>query len=63
MISENKLYELGSILGLKNKDVIDILRENSTRNEKESQDSIVFQAPLDTYIPGTLYGTVSINDF
>ena len=63
MIPENKLYELGSRLGLKNKDVMEIIRENSTRKEKEILESMVFPVPMDTYSPTSLYGTVSINDF
>ncbi len=54
---KRKIYGLGIKLGLNKKDINDIMKDTSMRDEQTS-----FSLGPPGY-PGSFYGTVSINDF
>jgi len=57
MISD-KLYELGHMLGLKQKDIQYLIL-----NKQETEISLNIIPSMELYKVGTLYGTICINDF
>ena len=62
MISKNKLYELGKRIGLNKKEVDDIIQPVSDVQPTKPK-KLSLQNLTDEYMPGTTYGTISINDF
>jgi len=60
MISD-KIYEMGALLGLENEDIYDVIT-NKSASDKTNILQILL-SPVNAYKDGSLYGTVSINDF
>ena len=63
MIPE-EIYGVGGLLGLEDKDIQELLLENSNPDSKDYIDLQL--SPANTYKnsgPGELYGTLSIKDF
>jgi hypothetical protein len=60
-MKSNEIYKVGSMLGLKPRDIQNIISNNSisdiSSNEKVSLST------ASQYLKGTLYGTISIKDF
>lgn len=64
MTPENKLYRLGKIVGLGREEIDEIIQKVPVSDEQLNDSTMSsLQYPMDVYMPGTLYGTVSINDF
>ena len=61
MISENKLYELGNKVGLRKKEVDEIIKKVSDTQLNDSTTRSL-QHPIKAYWNAT-YGTISIDDF
>ena len=61
IMSNYNIYEVGAMLGLKPKDIRNILSRKSMINTKDSQD--VPLTPMEIYPKGTLYGTINLKDF
>jgi len=60
MIPEN-IYEAGGILGLEYREIQDLISDKSSLDPADNLE--VPFSPVDSYKVGTMYGTVSINDF
>ena len=64
MTPENKLYRLGKLVGLGREEIDEIIQTVPVSDEQLNDSTMSsLQYPMDVYGPGTLYGTVSINDF
>jgi len=60
MISD-KIYEIGGMLGLQDRDIRDLVAKASI---SDGPDKLETSSPTDTYKDdGIWYGTISINDF
>ena len=57
----NKIFEVGAMLGLKPKDIKNLLLDKTIQDTRD--DLEVPSSPVDIYPKGTEYGTISINDF
>ncbi|UCD13184.1 MAG: hypothetical protein JSW60_06390 [Thermoplasmatales archaeon] len=55
----NKIYKIGAMLGLENKDIRDLVTDISDEPDKLE----VSPSPIDTYKEPCMYGTVSLKDF
>ena len=62
MTHKNKLYGLGKKIGLNKEEIDEIIKTGSDVQPTVSK-KLSLQHPTDEYMPGTTYGTVSINDF
>lgn len=56
-MTPSKIYEIGDMLGIKRRDITNLVPEKSNLDIKE------ITSPIDTYKGIILYGTVSIKDF
>ena len=64
MTPENNLYRLGKLVGLGREEIDEIIQTVPVSDEQLNDSKMSsLQYPMDVYLPGTLYGTVSINDF
>jgi hypothetical protein len=59
----NKIFELGSLLGVAPGEIEGIVSTNSNLNTREVKSGTVGTNDLSTYKHGIFYGTISINDF
>jgi len=57
----DKIIRVGAMLGLVPKDIRNIVSDKSILGKTDNLEAQL--SPVDTYIKGTLYGTISINDF
>ena len=61
-MNSRKIYSIGAKLGLKHKDIRDILFQKTM--SEIPYNPVTPCSPMDTYKnDGTWYGTISINDF
>jgi len=60
-MKSNEIYEIGAMLGLKPKDIQNIISNNSISDT--SSNKKVSLSTVSKYAIGTHYGTLSIKDF
>ncbi len=60
-MTSNKIFKLGAMLGLKPKDIRKLVLDKTIKDKKK--DIEVPSSPVDAYIKGITYGTISIKDF
>lgn len=57
-MSNYNIYNVGAMLGLKPKDIQDIISNKSMNNTSQN----ITSAPLEIYPKGTMYGTINLED-
>jgi len=62
MAPKNKLYELGKKIGLNEEEIDEITKKDSDMKPTNTKKRSLKHSP-DEYMPGTTYGTISINEF
>jgi hypothetical protein len=60
-MKSNEIYKLGTMLGLKSRDIQNIISNNSISDR--SSNKKVSLSTASEYMKGTLYGTISLKDF
>lgn len=58
-MSNYNIYKVGAMLGLKPKDIQNIISNKSIKNTNQN----ITLAPLEIYPKGTMYGTINLKDF
>ncbi len=59
----NKIFEMGSMLGLAPEEIKGIVSINAKVNSGQIKPGTMGTNDFSTYKDGTYYGTISINDF
>jgi hypothetical protein len=59
----DKIFEIGSMLGVAPREIEVIVSTNSNLNTREVKSGTMGTNDLSTYKDGIFYGTISINDF